>query len=485
MDKKSVSKSCIVAGIMAVSLPLAAQHNPEKPNILMIVIDDLNDWIGAMNGHPGTITPNMDRLADRGYLFANAHAASPLCGPTRAAVLSGLYPSTTGIYGQNNFGAIKANPVAGNAILLPEYFANHGYLTLATGKIFHEGSPSRAFDVVGQERRDFGPYPPQRFAYTPPDGTNTSTDWGVWPEQNEDMPDWQNALWTADQLNRKHEKPFFMSVGFVRPHVPFYVPQQWFDMHPLENIILPPYVDGEFEKLPLTAQRFAQNPPMPVMEWMQHEQRWEKSVQGYLASISFVDHCVGMVLDALENSPYAQNTIILLWSDHGYHLGEKGLWSKHTLWERSTRIPMIISFPGQSNAKTINRPVNQMDIYPTLVELAGLQPNTKNEGKSLVPLLSNPDAAGFEASITTHGYGNHSVRTLRWRLIRYADGTEELYDHSIDPLENNNLASDERMEAVKIELRRFLPLSDAPIDQRTRLDYNEYFLELNEKFKMP
>jgi arylsulfatase A-like enzyme len=419
----------------------------------------------------------MDRLANRGYLFTNAHAAAPLCGPTRAAMLTGMYPSTTGIYGQNSYNVIKANPVAGKVELLPEYFSNQGYLTMATGKIFHEGSPARAFDIVGQERRDFGPYPPKRFAYNPPENASTSTDWGAWPEQNEDMPDWQNALWAAEKLEQDFEKPFFMSVGFVRPHVPFYVPQEWFDLHPIEKVVLPRNKEGVMESLPVTSQRFAYNPAMPQMEWMKNEQRWEKSVQAYLASVTFVDHCVGMVLDALENSQYANNTIVFLWGDHGYHLGEKGLWSKHTLWERSTRMPLIISLPNQKDAKVINRPVNQIDFYPTLVEMAGLHQYPSNEGKSLVPLFSDHGAPGFDASITTHGYGNHSVRTERWRLIKYTDGTEELYDHHADPHEENNLASDPRTESILKELRRFLPASSAPVDPAARLDYNDYFRE--------
>lgn len=451
----------VVLGLLTLSAPtiINAGEQEEKPNILMIIVDDLNDWVGVMNTHPNALTPNIDRLADRGVLFANAHAAAPLCGPTRAAMLSGLRPSTTGIYSNENFNSyqeIRSNPHSANAILLPEYFSRHGYKTMATGKIFHEGSPLEAFDVVGQQRRDFGPRPEERISYTPPPGYSTSTDWGAYPEKDEDMPDWQNAQWAVQQLQEQHQKPFFMSVGFVRPHVPWFVPQKWFDMHPLESIFLPLNKENHEKNLPATSQSFAHKPAMPQMDWMKQEQRWEKSVQAYLASTTFVDHCVGMVLDALEKSTYAENTIIILWSDHGYHLGEKGVWAKHTLWERSARIPMIIVRPdGETNV--VNRPVNHMDIYPTLVELASLPANQANEGKSMVPLLHDPEAAGFDASITTHEYKNHGVRTDRWRFIQYADGTEELYDHWNDPNEWNNLADNPRYENILQELRKHLP----------------------------
>ena len=471
----------IAMGAMA---PLAADKPDEHPNILMIVIDDLNDWIGVMNTHPNAFTPNIDKLADRGVLFTNAHAAAPLCGPTRAAMLSGLRPSSTGIYSQNNYAILKANPYIAGVTLLPEYFSRHGYKTMATGKIFHEGSPIEAFDLVGQHRRDFGPQPDERIAYTPPPGHNTSTDWGAYPEKDADMPDWQNAQWAMEQLNEQHDKPFFMSVGFVRPHVPWLVPQKWLDMHPLENIVLPLNKDNQLKNLPETSQRLAHLPQMPQMDWMKQEQRWEKSVQAYLASTTFVDHCVGMVIDALENSSYAENTIIFLWSDHGYHMGEKGIWSKHTLWERSTRMPLIIVRPGVDEPNVVYRPVNHIDFYPTLLDLASLPANPNNEGKSMVPLLHDPEATGFDASITTHGYGNHAVRTDRWRFIQYADGTEELYDHWNDPHEWRNVAMLPQNETVVKQLHNYLPATNAAWDPNSPMDYNEYFKELFDKTKI-
>jgi len=463
----------------------AVAKEQKNPNILMIIIDDLNDWVGVMNAHPNAKTPNIDRLAERGTLFTNAHAAAPLCGPTRATILSGLRPSTTGIYGHVTYPILKENPHTSRVTLLPEYFSKHGYKTLSTGKVFHEGSPREAFDEVGVERRDFGPFPDERIAYTPPEGLRTSTDWGAYPDRDEEMPDYEYARWAVKQLQKDHDQPFFLSVGFVRPHVPFFVPQKWFDLHPLEDVMLPLHSEAQFDDMPETALRFSELPQMPKMEWMREEDRWTKSVQAYLACVSFVDHYVGVVLDALEKSPYADNTVIVFFSDHGYHLGEKGIWAKHTLWEESTRIPLIISRPGDVLANSTQIPANHLDIYPTLLELANLPANTDNEGKSLVPLLDNPKAEGFEnsASITTHAYGNHAVRTVRWRYIRYADGAEELYDHWTDPNEWRNLAVLPNYVKIIEKLQRHLPDEDAFWYEDTvrGSDYNQYFRDLFEQ----
>jgi iduronate 2-sulfatase len=462
----------------------AMAKNLKNPNILMIVIDDLNDWVGAMNGHPNALTPNIDRLAEKGTLFTNAHASAPLCGPTRAALLSGLRPSSTGLYGQALYSDLKENPYTSRVALLPEYFSGHGYITLSTGKVFHGRAPAEAFDIsVVQSAGYFGPFPDERMNWTSPEGDRTATDWGAFPESDEMMPDYEYAHWTAEQLQKEYEKPFFMSVGFVRPHVPLHVPQKWFDMHPLEGVMLPHHNEQQFDDMPETALRFSHQSRMPNMEYMKEGNRWKESVQAYLACITFVDHYVGLVLDALEKSPHADNTVVVLFSDHGYHVGEKGIWAKHTLWEEATRIPLIISRPEDPEPKRSHRPVNHIDIYPTLLDLAHLPPNPDNEGQSLVPLLENPEAEGFDASVTTHGFGNHAVRTDRWRYIRYEDGSEELYDHWTDPNEWTNLALRSQYANVIKELRGHLPEVNVPWDANVSRGshYNQYMRDLFEK----
>jgi len=471
----------LVLACLAPAVPATAPAGDfTRPNILLILIDDLNDWIGAMDGHPNARTPNLDRLAARGTLFTNAHAAAPLCGPTRAALLSGLRPSTTGVYGHNNLAILRRNSAIMRVPLLPQHFANHGYMTLATGKVFHEGSPPAAFDEVGVAKTNFGPSPKNRLAYTPPGGSGTITDWGAFPDVDEKMPDHQSAQWAVERLRENHDRPFLLCVGFVRPHVPWTVPQHWFDLHPLEGIVRPPFRDNDLDDVPETARRFAHLPMMPTAEWMKQEQRWEKSIQAYHASVTFVDHQVGVVLDALADGPHAGDTIVVLLSDHGYHLGEKGIWAKHTLWERSTRIPMIIARPGDDAPRRTHRPANHIDVFPTLIDLAGLPPVARHEGKSLVPLLDDPTADGYHASVTTHGYGNHSVRTGRWRYIRYEDGAEELYDHDEDPNEWHNLAPLPQHADTMRELMAQLPETNAPWMQETEAGshYNEYLRQL-------
>jgi len=462
----------------------SAARDLKHPNILMIIIDDLNDWVGAMGGHPNALTPNIDRLAEQGTLFTNAHAAVPLCGPTRATLLSGLRPSTTGLYGQANYSDLKENVMTSRVALLPEYFSQNGYLTISTGKVYHGRAPSEAFDIsLEQGTGYFGPFPEERMNWTSPDGHRTATDWGPYPDSDDKMPDHEYANWAAEQLQKEYEKPFLMSVGFVRPHVPLHVPQKWFDMHPIDEVMLPHHHDKQFEDMPETALRFSYQLRMPNMEYMKEGNRWRESVQAYLACVTFVDHYVGLVLDALEQSPHADNTVVVLFSDHGYHVGEKGIWAKHTLWEESTRIPMIISRPGDSEPQRTHRPANHLDIYPTLVELANLPPNPDNEGRSLVPLLDNPKADGYNASVTTHGFGNHAVRTERWRYIRYEDGAEELYDHWTDPNEWINLATRSQYVQVIKELRGHLPEVNAPWDANVSRGshYNEYMRDLFER----
>lgn len=465
-------------GVAVAEPPVAAV----RPNFLVIMVDDLNDWVGAMGGHPGARTPHLDRLATRGTLLANAHCVSPLCGPTRAAILTGLGPSTTGLYGHTSYGVIKANAVAGRVPLLPEYLASHGYRTLATGKVFHEGSPAEAFDEVGETETDFGPLPPQRMAYTPPEeGPQTLTDWGPFPDDEAAMPDTLSVAWAASQLGKNQGQPFALFVGLIRPHIPWYVPQKWFDRHPLGEVSRPPTRPDDLDDLPDTARRFADVPMMPRLEWMEQEQRWEKSVQAYLASVSFVDDCVGSILEALERSEYADNTVVILLSDHGYHLGEKGLWSKHTLWERSTRVPFIIVRPDDPGGQVSQRPVSQIDLLPTMADLAGLPARPEWEGRSLVPLLSDPAAPGFEAVVTTFGRGNHAVRSGGQRYIRYADGAEEFYDHADDPHEWHNLAPAKESRAVIDRLAEFLPDNDAPADPDALggIRYNDYLRNLH------
>ncbi len=459
-----------------------------KPNVLFIAIDDLNDWLGCMGGHPNAKTPNMDRLASQGVLFTNAHCQAPLCGPSRASLMTGLRPSTTGIYGMIDDDMIRAdNETTEDIIFLPEYFKNYGYYTMGIGKLFHHHAPEGLFNVSGGRYNGFGPVPERRFAW---DGYGTadhekygrtSTDWGAFPASDTLMPDHQSADWVIERLNRDYEKPFFIGVGFLRPHVPFYVPQKWFDMHPIKNLEMPPYQPGDLDDIPPIGLQINDLPMMPSTAWAIENGEWPKIIQAYLACVSFVDDQVGRVLDALDNSAYADNTIVVLWSDHGYRLGEKGTFAKHALWEPATKAPLIFVGPGIPRGKQIATPAEMLSIYPTLLELSGLPAYQRNEGKSLVPLMNENDPAKHNYAITTFGMNNHGIRTRDYRYIQYEDGLGELYDHITDPEEWQNLFADPDYSQEIEEHQKLLPKVNRKWDVHSQYTFQPYFVEQKER----
>jgi iduronate 2-sulfatase len=457
------------------------QNNSEPPpNVLMISIDDLNDWIGCLDGHPNAKTPNIDRLAAKGVLFTNAHCQAPNCGPSRASVMTGLRPSTSGIYGQIDDNKIrKDNPVTEDIVFLPEYFKENGYYTMGIGKIFHHHAPDGVFDESGGRHGGFGPYPPERFVWSGKSKKEgyggTITDWGAFPENDSLMPDYQFAQWAIDRINRDYEKPFFLAVGFNRPHVPWYVPQKWFDMHPLDSIITPPYLENDLEDVPEIALQITDLPFMPSTEWAIESGEWPKIVQAYLACISFVDFYVGEILNALENSEYAENTIVVLWSDHGYRLGEKGNFAKHSLWEEATNAPLIFSGPGIAKEIKSDQPAEMLSIYPTLLELCNIKPYQRNEGNSLAPLLRGTSEMASDFALTTFGWGNHAVKTKNFRYIYYSDGSEEFYDHRKDTNEWLNLASDENVNDQIERLKKYLPEVNNSYAKHSSNSFNPYF----------
>lgn len=407
-----------------------------RPNVLLISIDDLNDWTGCLGGHPQAMTPNIDRLAKRGTLFANAHCQSPVCNPSRASMMTGRYPHTSGVYFLNP--DLKQAPVLQDLRTLPEAFADEGYLTMGVGKIFHTGD-KRFFQKYGGNNGGFGPRPPQKISQ--PHG-HPLWDWGVYPATNEEMPDWKASAWAAERLGEQHKRPFFLAVGFYRPHVPMYAPQEWFEQHPRDAIQLPVVNEKDRDDLSQYAIDLTNLEHVsPEHQWVKSAGQWEHAVQSYLASVTFADHCVGRVLDALDNSPYRDNTIIVLFSDHGFHLGEKQRWAKRSLWEDGTRVPLIVSAPGHQPG-TCHRPAELIDVYPTLLDLSGLPADDQQQGQSLVPLMKNPEARWGHPAITSFGPGNYAIRTTRYRYIEYHDGSREFYDHSTDPHEWHNLIDD-------------------------------------------
>lgn len=458
----------------------------QKPNVLFISIDDLNDWSGCLGNHPGVKTPNVDRLASQGILFKNAHCQAPICGPSRASIYTGMHPHSTGIYFQLHDTEIKkSSEKAANAIFMPDYFEQNGYETLGVGKLFHNGDANKVYQKYGGifPEMGFGPKPPERVNYNPEwfsKTRNTATDWAPIDMGDEEMSDYKIAEWAVNELNQPHEKPFFMAVGFIRPHVPWHVPQKWFDMFPAEEMAEPPFLPNDLDDVPEISRQIHEMPGMPKTEWLIKENKWKSMIQAYLACMAFMDHQLGKVLDALENSQYAENTIVVLWSDHGYHLGEKNRTCKHSLWQRSTHVPLIFAGNG-IKTNSCSDPVGLIDIYPTLLEMCGLKPNDANEGHSLLPLIQNSESEWNYPVYTSYGDENISIYSGDFHFIHYENGQSELYRLSKDPNEWTNLANLPVYQKDLQNLKKLVPESFAKTSSYSVFNVNDYF---DEKLKI-
>ena len=434
-----------------------------KPNVLFIAIDDQNDWIGCLEGHPQVKTPHIDRLAKRGTLFTNAHCQAPLCNPSRSSLLTGLRPSSTGIYGLAP--GIRDVDITKNHVTLPQTFTSAGYFTYTCGKIYHDGSvkPKDRAAEFNEWGAAPGPGRPAQRLNKLPGPQHPAMDWGPFPEKDEDGGDFKIASAAKDALQRApKDKPFFISAGFRLPHVPCFAPQKWFDLYPEATLQMPPVKPGDRDDTPRFSWYLHWKLPEPRLVTLEKFSEWRPLVRAYLASISYMDAQVGRVLDALDATGRANDTLIVLWSDHGWHLGEKAITGKNTLWDRSTRVPLIFAGPGIAKAAKCGRPAELLDIFPTLLELAGFPNRPDLEGHSLVPQLKNATAPREWPAITTHNQGNHTIRTEQWRYIRYADGTEELYDMKRDPNEWDNLATAPQHMKIKADLAKSLPKKDLP-----------------------
>ena len=452
---------CLLIGRQAV-LPA---EEPRKLNVLFIAIDDQNDWIGAFGGHPLAKTPHIDRLAGRGTAFLNAHCQAPLCNPSRASLLLGLRPTTTGIYGlAPSFRAVEGYK---DRITLPQHFQNHGYQTFSTGKIFHgdSGGPqkrSKEFEVWGPAG-GIGATPKKKLIGPTPMGNHPLMDWGVFPHNDEEKGDYQIASWAIEQIkSAPKEKPFFLATGFFLPHVPCYATQKWFDLYPDDDSILPVVKDDDRLDTPRFSWYLHWNLPEPRLRWVRENNQWRNLVRSYLACTSFVDAQIGRLLEGLDEAGLSDNTIVVLWGDHGWHLGEKGITGKNSLWERSTRVPLILAGPGVGRGGRCDQPVELLDLYPTLIQLCGLSERTDLEGISLKPQLVDSASKRERPAITSHNQGNHAIRSEGWRYIRYADGSEELYDMLNDPKEWTNLADQSQYADIISSHRKWLPKRDAP-----------------------
>ena len=485
--------------VVSLVLPLDGQAHAndslDRPNVLFIAVDDLNDWVGCLGGHPQAKTPNIDRLAEKGVLFDQAHCAAPLCSPSRTSIMTGLRPSTTGIYGNLNW--FRDMPKYKDWVTLPQYFRQQGYVAWGGGKLYHQAhgkfSDAAAWDHVYSNRTGAVP-PPEEERYKhglrPKFESNPILarliDWGPTDDPIEANPDWKTADGAAQFLQREHDKPFFLGCGIYLPHLPWYAPKKFFDMHPLDDIELPPYKADDFDDIPAIGRRMGER----HMKHIRESGKWKEAVQGCLAADSFADACVGHVLDALEKSRYRDNTIVVLWGDHGYDVGEKKI-AKSALWEQTTRTPLIVYAPGKLPSGTpdggmiCKSPVSLVDLYPTLLELCGLTENKQLDGRSFAPLVHDPDADWPYPAVITHSphwFGPcHAVRSREFHYIHYSDGGEELYDVKADPLQRENVADDARFADKKAKLKKWLPQKNAPhyrgnesASNRTRQEFRSH-----------
>lgn len=452
-----MKRNLITLALLFACLPFS---QGAQPNVLFIAIDDLNDWVGCLDSHPQVKTPNIDALAERGTLFTNAHCQAPICNPSRTSVMTGLRPSTTGVYGLAPW--FRKVDDLKDLVTLPQHFSKAGYQTYTVGKIYHgrdwNSSGLPEFDVVA--KTEAGLSPKTKRVTTPRGGRGM--DWAVYPYEESDHKDWKTASWAVEQLDAKPKDPFFMAVGFALPHVPLFATQKWFDMYPEDGVVLPRMLLDDRSDTPRFSWYLHWKLPEPRQKFLLEEGEQIKIVQAYLASVSFVDSQVGRVLDALERNELADDTIVVLWSDHGYHLGEKQITGKNTLWDRSARVPLVFAGPGVKSGQRSGRPAELLDMYPTLSELCGLEIPDHLEGLSLLPQLKNGKAPRSRPAITTHNRDNHGVRTEDWRYIRYADGSEELYDMVKDSNEFTNLALNPKYAEEKRRLRKQLPKINRP-----------------------
>jgi arylsulfatase A-like enzyme len=473
-----MTKTLLSLGLWSLLIGVAAAAEGDRPNVLFIVSDDLNNMLGCY-GDPLAKTPNLDRLAARGVLFDRAYCTFPLCGPSRNSMLTGLYPNSTGILA--NAQIFRQTIPAHQS--LPQAFRNAGYFAARIGKLYHYNVPksigTNGHDDPGSWELELNPAgvdrlteEPQIFSLLPGQFGGTLS-WYASPKGDAEHTDGlmaEDAAWVLERCAKRKDRPFFLAVGFFRPHTPYVAPRGYFDQYPESQMPIVQGVKEDQEDIPPPGLGSYKREQDKLTDDLRRQTR-----QAYLASISFMDAQVGRVIDALDRLGLADNTIIVFTSDHGYHMGEHGLWQKMSLFEESSRVPLLIVAPGLGTKGTVARsPVSHLDLYPTLAELCSVKSPENLQGQSLVPMLKDPSAAGrgwaltqvmrgggrLRASVATNvgaegqRFFGYSLRTPRWRYTEWDEGNagRELYDHEADPRELTNLANRPEHAATVAEL---------------------------------
>jgi len=475
----------LIFGLSTCSTP-PSESLLSHPNVLFISIDDLNDWVEPLAGHAQTLTPHLNQFAQESVNFSKNYCPSPGCNPSRSALLTGLHTYTSGMY--SNYQEWRKVPKLQQVNTIGQHFRQNGYYTAGAGKIYHY----HQVDTLGWD--DYypsikKPMPDDNFPETRPANMPRFKhmygmfDWAGLPIADEETGDFESVDYISQQLQQQHDKPFFLACGIYRPHVPWYVPQKYFDRFPLEAIQIPKTIEGDTSDLGNVAKELIKrggNYHKHVLE----AGEWKKAIQGYLASVAFADEMVGRLLENLAKSTYADNTIVVLWSDHGWQLGEKMHWRKFALWENVIRTVMMMKVPtgtaklpaGSVNGKATTNLTSLMDIYPTLVDLCNLPPRSDFDGQSLRPILRNPDTLIERPIITTYDYGSYSIRYNKWHYIRYIDDSEELYDLEADPEEWHNLATDAGYTTIKQQLAQHIPATPIDLPEVSLIELQEHHI---------
>lgn len=462
-----------LTGFICILTTVAAAY-AQQPNVLFIAVDDMNDWVGSLSEPPRAVTPNIERLASMGVNFVNAHTAGTYCAPSRAAIFTGQYASTTGIYQYQVYHALYPELVP-----LQSSFRAAGYETYGAGKLYHhmdgyiDQRDWTEFFLRTQRQRERGwpldswseemPFPEQGTKKASNKGAYTKKGqrkWGALTNDQEgEMADTIRTDWIVSKLQEKHDKPFFLALGLYAPHIPNYCPQKYYDLYDRNTIPLPARNDKDLEDLPEPKRTEMKKKAQAFKKNYYDSGLFKEAVHSYLACISYADAQIGRILDALNASPYADNTIIVLWSDNGYHYGEKGHFGKKELWQRTSNIPFVWAGPDVAKGVKTDASVSLIDMYPTFVELCALpRPQQKLEGVSLAAALKNPAKAKDREVYLPHTEPNgYAIINQKWRYIKYADDTEELYSVRNDPDEWENLAEHPEFEGIKKALRANAP----------------------------
>lgn len=447
----------------APALLLGQKTTAERPNVLFIASDDMNNSLGCY-GHPMVKSPNLDRLAARATRFNRAYCQYPVCGPSRASLMTGLRPDTTKIF-DNQIAVRQTMP---DVLTLPQMFKNSGWRSVRAGKMYHMDVPGS----VGTNKWDDPPSwdvsisPPGAEQKTKGAGRNIGKtarwDYVAFQGEGKDQADEKATEIAIETLHANRDRPWFFGLGYLRPHVPHVAPERFFDLYPLSSINPVSNPTNDLDDIPLASEMTINTRARDVGGM--NEQDKKEAIRAYYASVSYMDWQVGRVLDALEKTGQAQRTIVVFWGDHGWHLGEHFRWHKRSLFEESMRAPLIISAPDRKagHGKGCNSIVEFVDIYPTLAELSRLTPPANLEGQSLVPLLENParkwKQAAFSVVTSPGGIVGRAAVTERYRYIRWTGPHpgEELYDRQTDPKEYTNLAGKDLHKGVLDQMRKVL-----------------------------